>query len=59
MIRELYECQLCEEIYFSTYEALKEHLKCYHPKEFEMLGRMENMNDLQPAGIIVVEEDED
>jgi|TARA_R110000796_G_scaffold166628_1_gene283555 hypothetical protein len=41
MIKELYECQLCEEIYFSTYEELKEHLKCYHPKEFEMLGRME------------------
>ena len=37
MIREAFECQLCEEIYFNTFEALKDHLKCYHPREYKFL----------------------
>lgn len=39
MIIEAFECQLCEEIYFKTFEALKDHLECYHPREFDMLKK--------------------
>ena len=40
MIREAWECQLCEYVYFNDFQTLKEHLKCYHPKEFEMLDEI-------------------
>jgi hypothetical protein len=39
MIRECWECQLCEEIYFKTFAGLKEHLKCYHIREYNMLDK--------------------
>ena len=49
MIREIFECQLCEEIYFKDFKTLKDHLKCYHPREFDMLDAVyrEKLNWLE------------
>jgi len=39
-LNELFECQICGLIFFENMKDLKEHLKCYHPKEFDLLESM-------------------
>ena len=38
-MKELFECQFCGSLYFEDIKDFKEHLECYHKKEFDMIPK--------------------
>ena len=38
-VDDINECQFCEFVYFDNMKEWKEHLECYHKKEFDMITK--------------------